>query len=269
MNPAVGDDLRQWEESSVREYSRRRRVDFSLEAFFRAASTTLRVPRTLIPFSSNFNLSPASLILADNPGGNSDDETIMTKVKRTPRTPPSSTQEVSWTKYFCSVMVSPRQGMIFPLQAGRDGRSDLVGQVDRGAGIPETKPPAGQHVAIYFRMKVGEAVGELEFLAAQFQGPEGAFAVPARGFGKVVPVQGQEPLDPGFFELEEAGHLPAFGNVDDLVLEWSENPEEHIKEVDADVRPHAAGLLDVAFPGDVVPASAGRNVGQLDIAFCI
>jgi len=74
---------------------------------------------------------------------------------------------------------------------------------------------------------------------------------------------------PGFFELEEAGHLPAFGNVDDLVLEWSENPEEHIKEVDADVRPHAAGLLDVAFPGDVVPASAGRNVGQLDIAFCI
>ena len=83
--------------------------------------------------------------------------------------------------------------------------------------------------------------------------------------GQIRAVQGQEPPDAGVFKLEETGHFFIVGQMNHLCLQGTEDPQQHVEKMDADIRCHAARLGDVPFPGNVVPATAGGDIGQLDV----
>ena len=55
------------------------------------------------------------------------------------------------------------------------------------------------------------------------------------------------------------------GYMDDVFLHRTENPLQHVVEVDTDVGGHTAALLDIAFPRGVVPITARGDVGKVHV----
>ena len=53
--------------------------------------------------------------------------------------------------------------------------------------------------------------------------------------------------------------------MDDVFLNRSKDPLEHVIEMDADVRRNAAGLVVIALPGGIVPLPPGSDVCQIDV----
>jgi len=113
-------------------------------------------------------------------------------------------------------------------------------------------------------MEVREASGKFKLFPIDGDGTERCLPS-ARGFrGKVFLPNGKEPTNLRPLELQETGHLPVVGNVHFMMSHSTENPYQHVEEVNADIGGDSAGLIDVAFPRGKVPLPPGGDVREVD-----
>jgi len=149
---------------------------------------------------------------------------------------------------------------------GSDGRlADAVGQVNGGADISGTVAVTRQDLFVDTGVEIGETLGKFQFGAIDSDRAVGAFAAGLELEGEIVIIDGEEPADAGFFELEEAGHAAGIAEKDLDIAHCAKEPLEEVKEMDANVGGDAAGFLDVTFPGGVVPIAAGGDVGENNV----
>ena len=78
-------------------------------------------------------------------------------------------------------------------------------------------------------------------------------------------VDTQEVTYPSFFEFQESGNAVKAHDMDDILLDRTEDPLEHIIEVHSDVSSHPTRFVDIAFPRRIVPLAAGSDVGQIHV----
>lgn len=140
---------------------------------------------------------------------------------------------------------------------------DLLCEAGSGQDILDTETAAGEDFLVAAGMEVGKAVAELYFLSVDGDGAEGAFAL-GLCFGRQrIGVDAEEPADIGRLELEESGCAVVGVQVHGIAQDGSEDPEEHIEEMDTDIGGDAAGFGHLSFPTGVVPIASGGDVGEV------
>ena len=141
------------------------------------------------------------------------------------------------------------------------GMTNLVSQLNGGAGFVQAKSVAGQDLPVAFGRKIGEAVREFDFMA--INGDRAMRGLLARNGLKrqIGRIDGEKPANVGVFQGKKASLPSGFGDMDLGMLNLAENPDQHIEKVDADVGGKSAGFFLLAFPGVEIPASSRGDVG--------
>src|SRR4051812_6368270 len=81
----------------------------------------------------------------------------------------------------------------------------------------------------------------------------------------MIAVDREKPANAGSFELQHAAHRIWLAAMDDRGQRRAEDPGEHVKEMNPNVRRDPARLRRVTLPAVVVPLSTRRDVGQVDL----
>ena len=114
-------------------------------------------------------------------------------------------------------------------------------------------------------MQLGEALAELELVAVDHDGAVSAFLALHCVGRQTVGIDAQEIAYPGLFQFKEACHTVVRHDVNHAVLHRSEDPLQHVVEVDTDVGGHAAAFVYIALPRRVIPLAARSDVGEVHI----
>jgi len=157
------------------------------------------------------------------------------------------------------------QGVVIALEPLRRGVTDVVDGLDRLACIVDAEALTVEDVLITLGVQVREAGGEFHRGAVHGDGAVGALVLGALLRRQVVGIDGQEPAHVRASEFEVAGGAFRPVEMDGAVANGTEDPGQHVEEVDANVGGDAAGLLDLTLPTVLVPIAAGCDVGDLDV----
>lgn len=140
---------------------------------------------------------------------------------------------------------------------------NILCEAGSGQDILYTETAAYEDFLVAAGVEVGKAVAEFHFLSVDGDGAEGAFAL-GLGFGRQrIRVDAEEPADIGRLELEESGCAVVGVQVHGIAQDGSEDPEEHIEEMDTDIGGDAAGFGHLSFPTGVVPIASCGDVGEV------
>lgn len=151
-----------------------------------------------------------------------------------------------------------------PCFSRRHGIPQFVYKVDRWTSILQSESSARKDFPVDDRVEIGEPSREFEFFSVNRDGA--IRGLPSlRGFrGEVLPPRREKPAHLRLLKLQETGHFPVIGMVHFMVLHATENPYQHVEEVNADIGGDSAGLADVPFPGGEIPIPPGGDVRQVD-----
>ncbi len=122
-----------------------------------------------------------------------------------------------------------------------------MNELDGGTSLCNPQPAPREYLLVDARVKVGNALGEIDRLIVDPDRPERRCTRLTRD-RQVLPIGRQEPTDRRTLELELTGHPFLFGKVNLQRLHAAEQPEQEIEEVNADVGCNATRSFDLALP---------------------
>ena len=157
------------------------------------------------------------------------------------------------------------QRVIIAFQADGSRVADLADDLDARARFADAEAFSGKDLLVAEGVQFGEALAELELAAVDVECTVGALLAFDRVGREAVGVDAEEVAHVGLLEAEVARHAVEAHHMDDVLLDRTEDPLEHVIEMHADVCGDAAALVDVALPRGVVPLAAGGYVGQIDV----
>ena len=155
--------------------------------------------------------------------------------------------------------------MIVPYQS--DGRSvtDLAHDFDARTRLANSEPFTGQDLAVALGMELGETLGEFKLVAIDIECPVGTFFSLDGVLRQAIGIDTQEIAHPCLLEAQVASYAVEAHHMDDILLHGSEDPLEHVVEVNANVGSDAAALMDIALPRGVIPLAPGGDIREVDI----
>ena len=139
-------------------------------------------------------------------------------------------------------------GMVVADEADRLGVADLIDDVDAATGILQAEAVTSQNVLIALRVKLCETLAELKLLTVNHDGAVGAFLAFQGILRQGVGVDAEEVTHAGTFQLQITCHTVVRSHVDDVFLNITENPAQHVVEMYADISGNASTLVDVTLP---------------------
>ena len=124
----------------------------------------------------------------------------------------------------------------------RRGFSQFIHEVDRRARILDPEPPAGKDFPIDHRMEVGEASGKFELFPVDGDGTERGlpFLCGLRGRSSFPTERNQRTF--AFSSSRKPAILRLSAQVHLMVLHTTENPYQHVEEVNTDIGGDPAGF---------------------------
>ena len=126
--------------------------------------------------------------------------------------------------------------------------TDLCHGLDARTCFADTKTVSGEYLLVALRVQLREARRELKLFAVNTQRAVSAFLALYRIRRKALRVDAQEIAYARFLQLEETCYAVETHHMDDVFLDRTEYPLEHVIEMHADIRSYTAGLVHVAFP---------------------
>ena len=114
-------------------------------------------------------------------------------------------------------------------------------------------------------MKLGESLRELELASVDGKSAICTLLPFHRIRRKAIGIDAQEIADTSPLEAEEARNTVEAHHVDDILLHRAEDPLEHIVEMHTDVSGNTTAFVHIAFPGSVVPLTAGSDVSEVNV----
>src|SRR5439155_563220 len=154
------------------------------------------------------------------------------------------------------------------MQVGRTARwrdrrvPDAMRERDARPRVVDPEPASGQYFLVHARMKVAESAAELELLAVDGNRTKCRLDAWLRNERQVRHLGRQKPVHARPFELDEASHPLLLPQMNRHVGDGSEQPDQQVEEMNADIRDKAAGPLGRSFPRDVIPPAASRDIRQ-------
>ena len=155
--------------------------------------------------------------------------------------------------------------MIVPYQA--DGRSiaDLAHDLDARTRLADPEAFTGQDLAVALGVEFGETLGEFKLVTIDIECPVGAFFTLNSILGQAISIDTQEIAHARFLEAEVTSYPVETHHMDDILLHGTEDPLEHVVEVNTDVGSDTTALVDIALPGGVIPLAPGGDVREVDV----
>ena len=143
--------------------------------------------------------------------------------------------------------------------------SDRVHNIDTWSRISKPVAFAFENVLVAHSMQIRKSSGEFDFFIIHGNAPKSSFTFFLCLFRQMFSVDAQKPADTGVFELQEAGSAVGFAQMHHIFFGRAEDPGEHIEEMYTDIGGYASAFFQIAFPGTVVPGTAGGDVGEVYI----
>ena len=155
--------------------------------------------------------------------------------------------------------------VIVAYQADGVSVTDFVNDLDTAAGFFDAKSTSIKDFLIAFGVQFGESLAELEVLAVDFQGAVGAFLAFHGVWRQGFAIDAEEIADTGLLQFEVTCYTVVRRHVDDVLFHFTEDPTQHVIEMHPDIGGNAAALVDIAFPGSVIPVASGGDIGQVHV----
>ena len=155
--------------------------------------------------------------------------------------------------------------VIVALQADRRCVAYLAYDLDARTCLADTEAFAGKDLLVAEGVQLGEALAELELAAVDVEGAVGALLAFDRIGREAVGIDAEEVAHAGLLEPEVARDAVEAHHMDDVLLDRTEDPLQHVVEMHADIGGDATALVHVALPRGVVPLAAGSDVGEVNV----
>jgi hypothetical protein len=126
-----------------------------------------------------------------------------------------------------------------------------------------TEALAGEGAAVDFGVQVGEATGEFQFLAVDFDAAVGGLSVGLHSGRQIRAIEREQPVYIGVGQFQCAAHAPGFGNMQFAAFHVSEQPQQQIEKMHAYVCRDATGLFHLPLPRIIIPQSPCGDIVQL------
>ena len=139
-------------------------------------------------------------------------------------------------------------GVVVADEANGLGVADLIDDVDAATGIFQAEAVTSQNVLIALRVKLCETLAELKLLTVNHDGTIGALFAFHGILRQGVGVDAEEVTHASTLQLQIASHTVVRSHVDDVFLNITENPAQHVVEMYADISGNASTLVDVTLP---------------------
>ena len=159
--------------------------------------------------------------------------------------------------------------VIIALQADRSGVADLADNLDARTCFADSEAFACQNPAVALGVQLGEALAELELAAVYAQRAISALLAFDCVRRQAVSVDAEEVAYTSLLEAQVARHAVETHHVYDVLLHRTEDPLEHVVEMNSDVGGDAAALVDIAFPRGIIPLATGGDVSQIHIVYLV
>ena len=157
------------------------------------------------------------------------------------------------------------QRVIIALQADGSRVANLAYDLDAWTCFADTEALTREDLLVAEGVQFGEALAELELAAVDVERAVGALLAFDSVGRQAVGVDAEEVAHAGLLEAEVARHAVEAHHMDDVLLDRTEDPLEHIVEMHSDVGGDATALVDVALPRSVIPLSTGGDVRKVDV----
>lgn len=174
----------------------------------------------------------------------------------------------SWLMTRMKRMFGQGQGGKWMIVAGQTNGLQMPDGMDKfngRAGLLDPESSTLKDVLVADSVEILESVAEFEFLSIDGDGSPGAFAFFTDVIRQGIGIDAQEPTNTGAFQFQKAGSPVVGMDVNDISLHLTENPDQHIKEVNTNIGGNASGFLKIPFPGSMVPITAGSHIGEIDV----